>query len=412
MRITYFNYVWDIEGISAGAATKARELIAALKRRGHEVSLHWRTPQPASANHRSAASRLKANLKPRLQRYLHEPKKLLRNLPHLLQEFHILRNEQPDILFTRLELYNFSGRWLSKALHIPLVVEADCPPSYEHKTFYGKSFVHLGRLPEQLELATLRHADAIIAISTVLRNYYIELGIAAEKIHVIPNGADPEKFKPRPRPAQLEARYNLAGKVVIGWIGALVGWSGIERFAQTARELLLAYPNAVLMIVAGGANKALFERELKQGELAERVVLPGLVSHALINDYLACMDIVLAPYPRLPFWYASSMKIFEYMAAGKAIVASNIGQVGEVLHDRENALLYDPEKPDALRRQIEVLLKNPALRRELGVRAREDLVARYTWDRHAKELEMIFARVTEKNSPQNLVSMRKMNTYH
>lgn len=391
MKITYFNYVWDIEGISAGAATKAREIIGGLQKQGHSTSLIWRTPQPNGQA--TISDKVKSSLKPKLQTYLHEPKKLARNIPHLFQEWQIVKNEKPDILFARLELYNFSAAALSRMLGVPFAVEADCPPSYEHKRFFGKEFFHVGNLSEKLELYTLHQADAVIAISTILKNYYVEQGIAAEKIHVIPNGADPEKFAPRPKPAELVEEYNLSGKTVIGWIGALVGWSGIEKMVKMARDILENDRDAVFMMVGGGENQELFRKELQVGDFATRVVLPGSVPHEAVGDYLACMDIVLAPYPKLPFWYASSMKIFEYMAAGKALIASDVGQVSEVIRDGHNGLLFDPDREDSLTAKVETLLQNEPLRVKLGKQARQDLLDHYTWAHHAKKISEIFEAV-------------------
>ncbi|MCA9743080.1 glycosyltransferase family 4 protein [candidate division KSB1 bacterium] len=394
MKITYFNYVWDIEGISAGAATKAREIIGGLNRHGHETSLIWRTPQPNG--HVTVSDKVRSSLKPKLQKYLHEPKKLVRNVPNLMQEWRILKNEKPDILFARLELYNVTAALLSKMLSVPLAIEADCPVSYEHKNFYGKAYQHIGNLSEKLELQTLHSADAVIAISTILKNYYVEQGIAAEKIHVIPNGADPEKFAPRPKPAELVKAYDLNGKTVIGWIGALVGWSGIEKMLSMARQILQSDRQAAFMMVGGGDNQALFQKELQAGEFADRVILPGSVPHEAVGDYLACMDIVLAPYPKLPFWYASSMKIFEYMAAGKALISSAVGQVNEVIQDGQNGLLYDPDNAEELTEKVKTLLKDEALRQRLGEQARSDLLANYTWSHHAKQIAEIFQEIVAR----------------
>ncbi len=141
MVISYFNYVWDIEGISAGAAIKAKELMCSINSLGHTTYLEWRSTQPNGQF--TVTDKVKRRLKPKLQKYLHEPKKLALNFPNLVDEYRILKKQKPDILFTRLELYNFSSTWLSQWLKIPMVVEADCPPTYEHMNFYGKKYNRL-----------------------------------------------------------------------------------------------------------------------------------------------------------------------------------------------------------------------------------------------------------------------------
>ncbi|MFQ5771087.1 MAG: glycosyltransferase family 4 protein [bacterium] len=394
MIITYFNYVWDIEGVSAGAAIKAKELMRSINKLGHTAYLEWRTTQPNGQI--NITDKIKARLKSKLQNYLHEPKKVALNIPNLVKEYRIFKRQKPDIFYTRLELYNFSGLWLSHWLDMPMLVEADCPPTYEHMNFYGENYKHLGTLAEKIELQTLQKADGIIAISNILKNYYIEQGIQAEKIHVIPNGADPEKFQPRDKPHEIVKRYALQDKVVIGWIGSLVGWSGIQNLVSMVLYVLEKFPNTVFLLVGGGANKEFFRKKLHIKDYTSRVILPGSIPHDEVPNYLACMDIVIAPYPKLPFWYPSSMKIFEYMAAGKAVVASDVGQVAEVIKDCKNGMLYDPEHVDGLQIKTIRLLENEELRNRIGQQARRDLLDKYTWEHHAKKIITIFEEILQR----------------
>jgi glycosyltransferase involved in cell wall biosynthesis len=400
MVITYFNYVWDIAGVSAGAATKARELLRAIENLGHTTYLEWRTPQPNGQV--TVMEKLKEGLKPKLQKYLHEPKKLALNLSYLAQEYRIIKQQNPDILFARLELYNFSSAILSRWLGIPLVVEADCPVTYEHKNFYGKDFKHLGNLSAKIELEVLRKADAVIAISKILKNYYTELGVDADKIHVISNGADPEKFQPCEKPADLVKKYALQEKVVIGWIGSLAGWSGIENLIAMALYVLERHPNAAFMMVGGGANKEFFQNKLHIKNYDQRVILTGTVPHEEVPRYLACMDIVLAPYPKLPFWYASSLKIFEYMAAGKAVIAGDVGQVGEVIQDGNNGLLFDPDNEGELLQKTIAALENAELRQRLGAQARQDVLDKYSWRQHAKKIVEVFMEILTQRQRESI----------
>jgi glycosyltransferase involved in cell wall biosynthesis len=285
---------------------------------------------------------------------------------------------------------------------MPLVVEADCPVTYEHRNFYGRNFKHLGNLSSKIELEVLRQAEAIIAISNILKNYYVELGVKAEKIHVIPNGADPEKFRPREKPADIVEKYALPGKVVIGWIGALVGWSGIENLISMALHVLENYPNVAFMMVGSGANMEFFRKKLHIKNYAPRVILTGTVPHEEVPHYLACMDIVLAPYPQLPFWYPSSLKIFEYMAAGKAVIAGNVGQVGEVIKDGDNGLLFDPDREGELLQKTMALLENEELRKHIGARARQEVLGKYSWHQHAKRIVEVFTEILNKKQRESI----------
>jgi len=392
--ITYFSYLWDIDGVSAGSAIKAKEFIRAMKALGHTAHLEWRLPQPNGAV--SVTQKAKERLKPLLQKYLHEPKRVALNAKYLRQEYQIFKRQKPDIFFNRLELYTFSGTWLSKRLGIPMVVEADCPPAYEHMNFYGKKYMHLGNLARHLEMQTMRDASAVIAISNILKNYYVEQGIAAEKIHVIPNGADPEKFKPSPKDRELAVKYNLADKIVIGWIGSLVGWSGIENLIEAARKILQTRSNVCFMMVGGGKNQEFFREKLQYGGHASRVILPGLVPHEEVPRYLSCMDIVLAPYPKLDFWYPSSMKLFEYMSAGKAVVATGVGQMSEIIQDGVNGYIFDPDVAGDLFQKLITLGDSSEARQRVSARARRDIEEKWNWQAHAKKMVEIFDDILQR----------------
>ena len=111
MVITYFNYLWDIEGISAGSAIKAKELISTINNLGHIAHLVWRTPQPN--RELSKSYEFREIFKPKFKKYLFEPKRIISNFANLPTEYRILKKHEPDILFNRLELFTFSSTWLS-----------------------------------------------------------------------------------------------------------------------------------------------------------------------------------------------------------------------------------------------------------------------------------------------------------
>lgn len=395
MVVSYFNYLWDIEGISAGSAIKAKEFVAALRRLDHTVHLEWRTPQPASEER--ATGNGAAGEPSLLQKYLREPKRLLVNAKNLVQEYRILKRQNPDIFFPRLTYGNVSCLWLSRWLNLPTVVEADCPVTYEWLQFYARDAFRFGDLSMRLELATLHQADAVITQSNQLRDFYIEHGVASEKMFMIPNAADIDKFQPRDRDAELAAKYRLQDKTVIGWIGAGVSWTGIEALVDVCNELLRTNPWVCFLMLGSQKNMQFFRENLGNynGD-RERVILPGFVPHDEIARYLSCMDVVLAPYPKLEFFYASSMKLFEYMAAGKAVLATRIGQIAEVVDEGRNGFLFDPERPGELREKLMRLVESPELRKDLGANARADAEREYNWDRVAEKMTDVFEMVLEK----------------
>jgi glycosyltransferase involved in cell wall biosynthesis len=393
MKITYFNYLWDLDGISSGSTNKAREFIWALERKGFQIAVNWQTKQPSSDIKSNWKIKWRGILRRYLQRFLKEPKRLLLNSVQFISEWRIINRQKPDILFERLELYYFAAAILAKIKRIPLVVEVDAPPFYEYKTFYGKDNLHIPFLPEFTEWLTLRLADSALIISNALKDYYLERGVPEEKMIVIPNGADPKRFYPQPRNKDIEKRHNLKGKIVVGWIGTRFGWSGIENLLGMVNTVINERKDVTFLFVGGGESESFFKEHFGEAVAQSRVLLPGTIPYDDVNDYLSCMDIVLAPYPKLDFWYASSVKIFEYMAAGKAVLASRVGQIAEVICDGYNGRLYNPDSSEELIEKITQLIQKQRIREAMGREARKTMLEQYTWDGHAERMKQVFYKV-------------------
>ena len=325
MKISYFNYIADVDGLSVGAMNKSKSFTEGLEALGHEVTINWLERQMAPSLSGVLRDDARVWLKDRLRRFAYEPKMLLKNIPFLFKEIRLLNEQAPDVVLERLNQFYLAGSALAKARRLPLVVECDGPGMFEYKTHNGKENVHIPFLPQFAEHYTLKTADACFVISQQLKDYFVKQGIDARKLHVIPNGADPEKFFPKPRDKKISEQYGIQGKTVVGWVGSLFGWSGVEKIVTMAKEMVANRDDVCFMFLCGGQNKRYFESYFPEQTYGGRVILPGMIPFEKVNDYLSCMDVVLAPYPHQDFWYASSMKIFEYMAAGKAVVASGIG---------------------------------------------------------------------------------------
>jgi len=128
---------------------------------------------------------------------------------------------------------------------------------------------------------------------------------------------------------------------------------------------------------------------IEKNHLQNKVILTGFVPHEEVPKYISTMDIVLAPYPKLEFFYYSPVKIFEYMAAGKSVVASRLGQIAEVISDGVNGFLAAPGDTQEMLAKTLLLIRNPELRKKIGEQARETIKKRHTWSNKAKELSIL-----------------------
>jgi glycosyltransferase involved in cell wall biosynthesis len=395
LKITYFSYLYDIKGVSAGSANKAIGFIGGLNTIGHDAKIYWRSVQPEDIEGDSVRLRMRNVFKRIFSYFVHDLRRLVSNLRYFFEELKILAREKPDVLFLRSELYNFSANLAARLHGIPVVLEVDCPTAYEHRHMSGKDKFRLPFIPEWIERWNWRRSHAIIAISTILKDYLVREGVPDSKITVIPNGADPDKFKPGLKGKTLRKKYGYQDKVVIGWIGSLFGWEGLDKLLEMARNILEMRSDVAFLFVGGGKNKEVMESAFDSKDIGTRVILTGTVSYDDVPEYLDAMDIVIAPYPKLEFWYPSSMKVFEYMSSQKAVVASAVGQLCEIIEDGVNGFLFDPDDMEAFTQKVIRLVDNSDLRRRIAINARDTVLEKYTWVKHAEEMEKIFQRISD-----------------
>ncbi|MEE8418376.1 MAG: glycosyltransferase family 4 protein, partial [candidate division Zixibacteria bacterium] len=135
-------------------------------------------------------------------------------------------------------------------------------------------------------------------------------------------------------------------------------------------------------------TRQLEKRSRKQG-LDGKVVFTGAVPYEKIPSMLQQTDVLVAPYPQLPDFYFSALKIFEYMAAGKPIIASDIGQIASILKNQETAILVPPGDGKELYNAIMRLKKDPGLRSKLGDNALSEVRQKHTWGQRVEIISKI-----------------------
>lgn len=389
MRILYFNYMYDLWGISLGSTIKALELMKALKECNHEVKIVWRREETKFNHDQYVPQRPPHPVKRFLARFLHEPNQVLTNVRFYFEEQKILEQEKPDLLITRLEAYTISSVYLANKKHIPVIVEADGPVAYEKMTYQNQFWTHQ-KLLDYFETATLKNSRASFTVSNQLKQYFIEKGIPGDLIHVIPNGADPNRFRPDYPCGEVKQQYQLHNKIVIGFVGSFHYWHGVENLTRVIFETTSHHDNVqFLMVGDGGPLKKSLAKFISEKGLSDRVSLTGLVKHEEIPKYIAAMDIVLSPYPKLKFDYYSPVKLYEYLSSGKAVVSSPMGQVAEVIRDGENGFLCEPDNIPLMYKKIAELISHPELIKKVGRKARAEALKNYTWKKRGKQLSAL-----------------------
>ena len=239
----------------------------------------------------------------------------------------------------------------------------------------------------------LKAADLVVTVSRPLKDELVKRGVAADKILVDPNGVDVEKYSPQVDGSQVRKRYGLEGKKVLGFIGTFGKWQGAEVLAQAfgelARESTEFRDEVRLLMIGDGATLSRVKEILAKYYVKDLCVLTGTLPQAEGPSYLAACDILVAPHVPNPDgtpYSGSPTQLFEYMAMGKGIVASNLGQIGEILKPNETALMVKPGDKNSLKEGLKVLIQDEVLRERLGRAAREECVAKYTWKEHARKI--------------------------
>ncbi|HEY2592886.1 MAG TPA: glycosyltransferase family 4 protein, partial [Chloroflexota bacterium] len=293
---------------------------------------------------------------------------------------------RPDLMYQRHTAFNVSGAILSRALGVPLVLEFNSSEVWKGRYWGG---LRLERHAQLVEAINLRAADRVIVVSGVLREELVARGVPADRIVVSPNAVDTRMFRADTAGQHVRRQIGAVSDVVVGFSGTFGAWHGIPTLARTLGLVLEARPNARWLLLGDGPLRPLVDQAMASGQVADRVARMGMRPHAEMPSYLAACDVLVSPHGKQADggeFFGSPTKLFEYMAAGRPIVASNVGQIGEVLTDGESALLVPPDDPQALAAAVIRLIDDGCLRVRLGSAAREAAEVRHTWRQNAERV--------------------------
>ena len=215
------------------------------------------------------------------------------------------------------------------------------------------------------------------------------------KISVIHNGVDVHRFQPGLSGVASGPDLSRKGPV-IGFVGSFHYWHGISELSGIMEEILSRFPEASFLLVGDGPMVPDLKKRFNQTDWKGRVSFSGYVDHDDVPHHMAAMDIVLALYPKLDFFYYSPLKLFEYMAAGKPVVATGMGQIREVIEDGRNGFLFEPGLMDECIDKTVRLIKDRKLRERLGRAARDTMIREYTWLQSAGKIDSLMESVMKK----------------
>ena len=271
------------------------------------------------------------------------------------------------------------------------VFEVNGLPSIELKYHYpGLDSDLLSKIKEQ-EIATLHLSDAIICPSNVTRDYIASLGLNRKLVTVIPNGVSASDFSASPLPAR-------GGRVpVLLYIGTLADWQGLDIVVK-ALPGILEQQAVQLKIVGRGRSRQrkMLAKQIRKLGVEGNVTVQQAIPHHEIPALIAESDICIAPLglnDRNVTQGACPIKVLEYMAAGRPLLASNMPIVRELVREDVDALLFSPNGPDDLARQVLTLLNDFDLSKRLARSASERALSKFTWHESQKKLGKVYEKL-------------------
>jgi glycosyltransferase involved in cell wall biosynthesis len=310
---------------------------------------------------------------------------------HLGENAECWRGFAAELVYERYSLFSFGGLELARRLGVPHLLEVNAPLVVEQERARG---LHLRDLALEIENRVWRGTDGLLAVSAELRDMAVGRGVANDRAHVVPNGVDALRFVAQPGAGERVRReLDLGDGPVLGFVGSLKSWHGTDVLLHAFAALLPRWPTARLLLVGDGPMADDLRRTADTLGVAGAVRFTGAVEHARIPDLLAAMDVAAAPYLPSDDFYFSPIKVYEYLAAGRAVVASRLGQISAMI---EAGLVVpaEPGDPTSLAAALESVLRAPDKAAEQAARGRDWTLRERTWTANARclvELASTFA---------------------
>jgi glycosyltransferase involved in cell wall biosynthesis len=315
----------------------------------------------------------------------------------------LARRLEPTFVYQRHSPFLVAGADLAGWLRLPLVLEWNASEVWVRRNWQGgREAIHrrLNRVLDPLlvamERAVVSRATLVSAVSRAAAEMALEAGADPAKTIVVPNAVDIRKVD-----AALEKEPMRRGGsgVLLGWAGSFGSWHGADVAVQSLTKL----PADVrLRMIGDGNERAACEETAQALGVADRIEMTGALTRDQTLQRLAECDVLLSPHTPLgeQAFFGSPTKIFEYMALGKPIVVSRLGQLGELFEDGRTACLVTPGDVDGVSDAVMTILQRPDRGRALGEAARQIAEREHTWDDRARAILEALAVPSEPAEPR------------
>ena len=310
---------------------------------------------------------------------------------------------QPQILHVHSPVLNaLPALRVGRRLGIPVV--------YEVRAFWEDAAVDHGttregslryRLTRSMETHALKRVDHVFTICEGLRRDIVERGLPADKVTVIPNGVDIDKFEPGGLPdAALKASLGLTGGTVLGFVGSFYAYEGLDLLLEAIPNILRQRPEVRVLLVGGGPQELALKSRLAALGLQDKVAFSGRVPHAEVSRYYDLIDVLV--YPRRAMRLTelvTPLKPLEAMAQGRLLLASDVGGHRELIRDGQTGMLFAAGNVDALSHALLKLLADKASWPRLREQGRNFAEGERSWRQSASGYQAVYRELLVKRQP-------------
>lgn len=288
---------------------------------------------------------------------------------------------RPDFIYDRYITFNAGPVLAGKMARVPVLLEVNAPLALE-RTEQKDEKLYLRRIANWMEHWICALSWRTIVVSSPLRDYLRSIGVPAEHCVVMPNGADPDTFRPRAKSPELLRELAIPDSAfVVGFTGVLRGWHGLDLLVEAIAELEQSCPDVCVLIVGDGPYRGELEALAAARGISARIRITGRIPHEQVPDYVALFDAAVSP--RATF-YASPMKVIEYMSLEKAVIVPDTANFLDMVDDQRNGMVFRDGDAGSMSAVIQRLYLEPEFAAGIARQARLKVEQRLNWTWNAK----------------------------
>ena len=375
-------------------AMHIRSLVEALKADGHEVTIL----SPPGVDPCKAAGLMpflrKGDQAVGLQsvwkyiscqcpQFAFEVFELLYNLFLPFRLLPILWRQSDAVLYERHAYFMFMGVLLGKWMERPVVLEVN-----ELAGFKRVRGLIMERLARRIDAWVFSQANLILCVSRVLADEAQQRGASRERVHVMPNAIDPNRFRGSGLGQELRARLGLDGSIVIGHVGLFYHWDRLDVLIEVVKSIRDQHPGIKVLLVGDGPEMENLKETIHRLGMESAVILSGPVSRDDVPAFIDAMDICVLPDSNA---FGSPIALFEFLAMGKPCVVPDLGPMRDVIDDNVTGIMFPHADYGALEKALLRLIEDSALRMQVGRQAKQIVFKRHTWAVNARLIVQLVA---------------------